>query len=228
MNSLAGEIPESFGSLPNLEKVYLGDNSLSGFIPELTTQPVSLLEFLASDNKFVGSIPSGYADLPVLQNFTLANNTLTGVIPAFNSPNLTFIDLKNNRLTGTIPESIFDSGDLRVLYLSNNVLSGTIPASYSKPPKLTDLWLNENDLTGTIPNPSPGQLQKIEEILLTFNSLREPVPDGLCQLRLDLPVQFFALQVDCAPRPGTDEINNECELNVCCTGCERGRGPQDV
>lgn len=161
--------------------------------------------------------------MDLLRIISLKNNTLTGTIPSFSSTALEFVDLSRNQLNSSIPGIMFESDALEVVYLSNNTLTGTIPENIVNATKLRDLWLDGNLLTGTIPDPEEGELSSISEVLLNFNRLSGPVPDGLCDLR-EASLAFVSLHADCYPRLGVDEPNNVC-AEGCCTSCFAGKIP---
>ena len=80
-----------------------------------------------------------------------------------NFPNLTYLNLGNNGLTGMIPANLFSAHMpvLEQLYLNDNQFSGAIPPNWGNTGgtyHLTHLYLNgnqfgsgplENDLSGT-------------------------------------------------------------------------------
>ena len=72
-----------------------------------------------------------------LQVLSLEDNGLTGTLPdSFGSlPSLFALFVYSNRLNGTIPHNLVGStggGKLRYLELGNNELSGTFPESFGK------------------------------------------------------------------------------------------------
>ena len=75
-NNIHGELPNPFPNLPDLTKLAMGDNNLTGTIPE----------------NYI------HLDLSVLD---LSMNSLTGKIPYLGR--LETLILKENLLTGTIP-----------------------------------------------------------------------------------------------------------------------------
>lgn len=220
-NQLTSSLPESLGSLTKIEKMYINNNLLNGKIPESMNALVDIQELLAEENDFEGALPSGFSSFQRLENITFADNNLDSQLPSFQSAFLTFVDFRNNGLTGTIPSTIFDSDKLSSLLLSGNKIGGPIPPNFSNPASLSDLWLNDNELIGPIPSPSEGQLQNIQEVLLYGNLLTGPVPEQFCELRDSLPL-FDTLEADCGgPLP-----QNTCE---CCSICLLGQsssGPE--
>ena len=92
------------------------------------------------------------------------------------------INCMNQRLTGTIPASLFDL-ELTDVFLSNNELSGTIPSSanFGQLTLLTDFRLDNNQLTGTIPA-ALGDLAAVTNLGLSRNQLTGPIPKALGKL----------------------------------------------
>ena len=64
---------------------------------------------------------------------------------------ITFLDLGNFGLTGSIPPEIGNLTNLTQLYLSYNQLTGEIPPEIGNLTNLTTLYLQHNNLTGEIP-----------------------------------------------------------------------------
>ena len=61
------------------------------------------------------------------------------------------LDLRRNRLGGSIPQELDGLTELSTLRLDNNQLTGSIPPELGRLTKLRRLWLTENQLTGSIP-----------------------------------------------------------------------------
>lgn len=64
---------------------------------------------------------------------------------------LTFLSLKNNHLTGSIPDDIGLMTKMKRLDLSHNSLTGSIPSSVSKMLLLTQLSFEHNSVMGSCP-----------------------------------------------------------------------------
>jgi hypothetical protein len=72
-------------------------------------------------------------------------------MPCNSAGALTWLELDQNRLSGTIPSSLGQLTTLRCLWLMGNQLVGTIPPSLSSLTSLYYLGFYSNPLSGTIP-----------------------------------------------------------------------------
>ena len=66
-------------------------------------------------------------------------------------PALQVLDLSNNQLVGTIPETLYQLTNLRTLYLFQNHLGGTVSTQLGRLEHLEILHLSHNHLVGTLP-----------------------------------------------------------------------------
>ncbi|KAF2314066.1 hypothetical protein GH714_021860 [Hevea brasiliensis] len=80
------------------------------------------------------------------------------------------LNLRYNKLSGSIPQEIGKLRSLSVAFLSHNKLTGRLPASIGNLGKLTILHLHDNRLSGLIPM-EIGMLTSLKELVLTNNSL---------------------------------------------------------
>nr|KYP34130.1 LRR receptor-like serine/threonine-protein kinase GSO1 [Cajanus cajan] len=175
-NALTGTIPESLGKLVNLVNLGLASCGLTGSIPSQLGQ-LSLLEnLILQDNELMGPIPTELGNCSSLTIFTAANNKLNGSIPSELSRlrNLQILNFANNSLSGEIPSQL---GDMRIpeelgnMDLSYNNLSGHIPPSLGTLSKLEAFDLSHNQLTGEIP-PEVGEMSSLGKLDLSYNSLQ--------------------------------------------------------
>ncbi|KAL1216778.1 Receptor-like protein 15 [Cardamine amara subsp. amara] len=151
-NNLTGVIPSWIGQLPLLSALLLSNNSLEGEIPISlfnTSRRLQLLDLSA--NILSGGIPvnsrspmvlllqgnnlSGAISNTLLVNveiLDLRNNILSGKIPEFiNSQNISILLLRGNNLTGGIPHQLCGLSSIKLMDLSNNRLNGSIPSCLS-------------------------------------------------------------------------------------------------
>ncbi|XP_059313434.1 leucine-rich repeat receptor protein kinase HPCA1-like isoform X1 [Lycium ferocissimum] len=127
-NKLIGDIPESLGSLPNLEILRLDWNSLNGPVPSNLTMLQSLNELYLSNNNLNGSIPD-LTGMNFLSYVGMSNNSFNASdVPKWltNLPSLKTIYMENTTLQGQIPVELFSLPNLETIGLANNKLNGTL------------------------------------------------------------------------------------------------------
>jgi hypothetical protein len=104
-NALSGAFP-NVSALGVLKMLYLSRNRLSGVIPEGTFRPMRGLRKLhLGFNEFSGRVPESITS-PRLLELSLANNRFEGCLPDFSQPELRFVDVSNNNLSGPIPAGL--------------------------------------------------------------------------------------------------------------------------
>ncbi|CDY27721.1 BnaA05g31300D [Brassica napus] len=78
---LSGSLAPEVARLTALSSIWLGNNSLSGSIPDFGS--LKLLESVhLEDNRFSGPFPSFFSGVPRLRELFLQNNNLTGQVPS--------------------------------------------------------------------------------------------------------------------------------------------------
>ncbi|XP_009593371.1 leucine-rich repeat receptor protein kinase HPCA1-like [Nicotiana tomentosiformis] len=127
-NQLIGEIPESLGSLQNLEILRLDWNSLSGSVPSNLTNITSLNELYLSSNNLNGSIPD-----------------LTGMNL------LTYVGMSNNSFNASgVPQWLTSLSLLKTIYMEDTTLQEQIPVDLFNLPNLETIGFANNNLSGTL------------------------------------------------------------------------------
>jgi hypothetical protein len=128
-NNLAGSIPESLGSLSNLQELKLSGNQLTGGIPDSLGNLSKLKWLQLVDNPLGGAIPSSLGNLSYLQVLSLDHCGLTGSIPTSlgSLSDLTSLELSVNQLSGGIPSSLGNLSNLQYLVVNDTWLSGALP-----------------------------------------------------------------------------------------------------
>ncbi|XP_016648199.1 PREDICTED: LOW QUALITY PROTEIN: LRR receptor-like serine/threonine-protein kinase GSO1 [Prunus mume] len=130
-NQLFGEFPQAWSLWPIILIVDVGHNNLSGNIPSSMGVPRSLLVLKLNDNNFGGRIPSSiWKNCTGLRSIDLGGNRLTGNMSLWigsNAPELFFLRLRSNFLSGHVPHQVCNLPLLDILDLSHNNFSGTIP-----------------------------------------------------------------------------------------------------
>ncbi|KAL8053363.1 hypothetical protein ABFX02_05G066300 [Erythranthe guttata] len=153
----------SLTNCTNLELLEVGQNFLSGSLPEsITNLSTNLRSFIVFQTQVHGTIPSGIGNLVSLNRFSLGQNNLDGPIPLGigKLTNLRQLYLRENGFRDEIPFSFGNLSLLNALSLSENNLSGSIPKSFGNCTKLLQLDLSRNNLNGHI----PGELMNLSSI----------------------------------------------------------------
>jgi Leucine-rich repeat (LRR) protein len=153
-NSLNGSLPPGLGTLPNLVHILLDNNQLTGYLPPQFANAPNLLIIQLDNNQFASNatIPLSWGSIPTLLKLSLRNCGISGTIPSFDgAKSLEVLDLSNNKLTGTIPNTTSYPINLTSIDLSYNELNGEIPLAIGNLPALDLLVLRNNNLSGAIP-----------------------------------------------------------------------------
>lgn len=124
---------------------------------------------------FCSVLPDVFGPMSELFSLQLQNNRISGSIPAsVFGPQLRLLWLQLNNFTGAIPESVSNSS-IRECYLANNKLSGEIPAF---PNTTLMLDLGENMFSGTIDR-LLSDLPFLYSLNLRSNRLRGALPRAI-------------------------------------------------
>lgn len=135
--------------MTNLRELHLGNNLLTGTIPD-SLSSLDLEVLRVQDNYLTGQV--------------------LGLIDSW--PNMKHFDIERTLITGTIPESIGTLGRLEKLFLGPH-LNGTLPASFSDLTSLVELKLTGITLSGSIPSDF-GRLTSLGRFFYLFLSMSIP------------------------------------------------------
>ncbi|NVM28859.1 MAG: leucine-rich repeat domain-containing protein [Candidatus Helarchaeota archaeon] len=161
------KLPESFGDLKSLQKLYLNKN-------ELTSLPNSIgnlksLQFIALEENKLNSLPDSIGNLGSLKELRLNRNRITELPTSIGKlKSLEDLHLERNRITA-LPDSLGDIKTLQSLDLSHNQLT-KIPESIGKLKSLKNLDLEHNKVEW-LPE-SVANLKKLERLDLSNNILK--------------------------------------------------------
>ena len=169
-----GELPSELGQLSSLRELLVSYNQLSGTIPASLGQLKGLQLLNLEHNQFSGNIPEALTALNGLYQLYLNGNKLIGRIPVdlagAQQPNLFWIDLRDNDLTGHLPARIkqylpndkqyahihgLPEYGYAIFAVSGNRLSGSVPQEYLQYPKtLKHLLPQRGEGFANLPNGS--------------------------------------------------------------------------
>ncbi|KAI9194789.1 hypothetical protein LWI28_009205 [Acer negundo] len=186
-NRLSGNLSRIQGWGNYVEVIHLSSNSLTGTLPNQTSQFLRLTSFKVSNNSIEGALPAILGTYPELKVIDLSLNHLIGfLLPSFfTSTKLTDLNLSGNNFSGSFPlqeiqnnPSIGSTQDLSLvsLDLSYNSLSGHLSPGINQLRNLMYLNLSNNNFEGSIPDGLPNDLKGFN---VSFNNLSGSVPDNL-------------------------------------------------
>ncbi|KAL6626810.1 hypothetical protein ACP70R_030536 [Stipagrostis hirtigluma subsp. patula] len=169
------------GELRHLTSLSISSYNFSEPIPTWIGNLTNLMELDLHSCNFYGAIPSWISNLTQLSDIRFTGNYLTGKIPRylFTRPEIQTLYLNSNQLSGHL-EDIDDplSSSLYWIDVSDNQIVGTIPESYLELKSLQGLRLGKNKLTGTVNISSFWKLENLVELSLSYNMLSVICEEG--------------------------------------------------
>jgi hypothetical protein len=181
-NLLSGTVPPELTCHTGLRNLILSGNLFTGRLSDCFTSLQPTVNIVLYRNRLSGTIPNSISALRNLSDLRLQLNWLSGPIPEILPPLLSFLDLSENVLSGSIPKLAIGDG-LTSLLLHNNFLNGPLPAYM--PAELCDLNLGSNYLSGTI-SKEYGSLEKLQVFLLNNNEIYGTIPALLSNFALSV------------------------------------------
>ncbi|CAI7794592.1 unnamed protein product, partial [Closterium sp. NIES-53] len=143
-NNISGSIPTGISELPRLNALDLSHNQLTSMPSTINWGHVSM-----AHNQLQGPLPSTLLSTDFV-TLELQGNAFSGPLPNFalwKYPYLEIFDVRDNQLSGSLPDSISRLASLWKLGLGGNNLSGVIPASLGGLTDLTLLNVSGTELT---------------------------------------------------------------------------------
>uniref|UniRef100_A0A7N2LNJ1 Leucine-rich repeat-containing N-terminal plant-type domain-containing protein n=1 Tax=Quercus lobata TaxID=97700 RepID=A0A7N2LNJ1_QUELO len=170
-NGFSGLIPRWLAG--NLRYAWSADMSNNFFEGPIPCEMHAFILIDLSHNLLSEWSPS-CVDLYTIQHLFLQGNKLTGSLPklSFNfSFHLVTLDIRDNKLSGRIPNAVGVLPNLRILLLSGNNFSGMIPNKLCWLKNIAIMDLSRNNFSGTIPHCFHDlKFEKID----AFDGLTEP------------------------------------------------------
>lgn len=128
---------------------------------------------------------------------SIPNKRLSGFVsPAIGSlSQLRHVNLRSNRLFGSLPVELFQAQGLQSLVLYGNLLSGSLPSEIGLLKYLQNLDLSVNSFNGSLPD-SILDCKRLRALVLSRNGFTGPLPGGIgtslvLLQRLDLSYNRF-------------------------------------
>lgn len=172
-SNLTGKLPAL--KLPELEKLELGLNALSGPVPSFAGCPKLTVLYLASNKLECDYQSINFEATPHLVKLDLSLNRLYGNFKEPAIYKLKELNLASNQLSGSLPSLRTIGGSLEVLNLSNNRLTGFFPVMAAAN-VLQTLNVSHNQLQGTLPRLNE-MFKNISVLDLSHNKFSGYIPD---------------------------------------------------
>ncbi|KAF8114983.1 hypothetical protein N665_0030s0032 [Sinapis alba] len=178
-NQLSGELP-GFNYVYDLQVLKLSNNRFSGSLPNNLLKGDSLLltTLDLSGNNLSGPISAIMST--TLHTLDLSSNSLTGELPLLTGI-CVLLDLSNNQFEGNLTRwSKWEN--VEYLDLSQNRFTGSFPDVTPQLLRANHLNLSYNKLTGSLPERIPTHYPKLGVLDISSNSLDGPLPSTLLSM----------------------------------------------
>ncbi|KAJ0086079.1 hypothetical protein Patl1_06832 [Pistacia atlantica] len=215
-NSFSGPLPSELGNLTKLKTLYMDSSGVRGEIPSTFANLKNLESvFWAFDIELTGRIPDfigNWSNLKTLylkeNKRPLYNGSSSSLAFIRNMKSLTTLELRNNKISDSIPSYIGDYQSLVHLDLSFNNLSGQIPSPCFSIWEFANsavihqfcfvLFLGNNKLNGILPAEKSQFLVNISCIMeltvsspdacrdVSYNNLSGSLPSWIREINLQL------------------------------------------
>ncbi|XP_009108522.1 LRR receptor-like serine/threonine-protein kinase GHR1 [Brassica rapa] len=178
-NQLSGELP-GFNYVYDLQVLKLSNNRFSGSLPNnlLKGDSLDLTTLDLSGNNLSGPISAIMST--TLHTLDLSSNSLTGELPLLTG-RCVLLDLSNNQFEGNLTRwSKWEN--VEYLDLSQNRFTGSFPDVAPQLLRANHLNLSHNKLTGSLPERIPNHYPKLGVLDISSNSLDGPLPSTLLSM----------------------------------------------
>jgi hypothetical protein len=161
-NAYNSTVPTVFGSLPNLEFLYISDAFISGDLSYMQGMPKIIEHWMDLNAGLRGPIPSTIGGISTLKSLSLSQSSLTGTLPTElgQLSNMIQMWFFGNFLKGQIPSELGLLSTMRILQIEWNDIEGTVPpeiCALRELPSTLEIFGSDCTLTGvsTVSVPPP-------------------------------------------------------------------------
>lgn len=164
-----------------VQKIDLSNNGLRGTLDVPVWGLVHLKELDLRKNDIV--IPfEGIENAQSLVTLQLSETKLSSLNGISAGPNLKYLHFTSCKITGPIPDELYEMTQLKALYANYNQLEGTVSTQIGQLSRLTELYLFHNSLNGQLPS-ELGMLESVEILSLGENKFTGSLPIELNSLQ---------------------------------------------
>lgn len=153
-NPLNGSFPHELSLLRNLQSLWMFDNYITGPFPGFIQNLTNLTDLRIYGTKLQGPIPKNLSNLSNQEVLMLGD--LEGDHSSFNVigqwANLSLLSLRKCRLTGQVPNTPPNLPNLKYLDLASNNLSGSIGGLLLSFKSSNYIYVGENEFSGPLPS----------------------------------------------------------------------------
>ena len=185
-NGFTGEITSSiFRGLERIKVLDISRNSFTGSLPLQVAEDLqSINSFKANGNQLTGSFPWSLFSHFNLVHIDMSDNLFTSGL-TFDAGRFTFtleyLDFSNNRIQSTMPGVLGELTNLKQLILNDNKIFGSLPDSIANMAALEVLDISRNTIGGRL-SPLLANCQGLTELYLHGNQFTGDVPVTFSQL----------------------------------------------
>lgn len=184
---MTGTIPQEIGRLWNLKILSLCFDNLHGSIPEPVFNISSLETINLVSNQLSGELPLNFGNkLPNVQYIHLEKNSLTGILPdsISNATQLLILDLNHNRFAGTFPKSLGNLKHLELLSMHENNFTSTdnelsFLTSLTNCRNLSSISLDGNSLNGYLPASIGNFSDSLTQFYANYCGIKGSIPNEI-------------------------------------------------
>ncbi|KAJ4832779.1 hypothetical protein Tsubulata_018793 [Turnera subulata] len=178
-NSLSGTIPDDLGNLVQLEHLRLDINKIGGLIPVTIGRLLNLRELDLHSNYLNGSIPESIGQLSKLQYLDVASNLLEGIVSEehfLNLTSLTYLYMIGNSLVFEVGPSWIPPPQLVRIGLTSCKVGPAFPSWLQELRNISILEMSNASISDTIPDWFENISSSILQLDLSHNQIRKSLP----------------------------------------------------
>jgi len=175
-NAFNSSVPSIFGSLPNLEYLYISDAFISGDLSYMQGMPKMVEHWVDVNPGLKGTIPTFIGKITTLKSLSMSQGSLTGTLPTElgNLSNMIQMWFFANSLEGQIPSEIGSITTLRTFQTEGNNIGGQVPpeiCALREFPSALQILGSDCTLTGVSDLIAPNHVLTLPNLATLFSQM---------------------------------------------------------